>query len=1580
MLFNKPDLDTKQRFSIRKLTIGTCSVLLSTLFLELNNSEVVHADTLPNNIQDRAVQVEKKDNLKDQDIDVSQSKNSNSTLVTNNDAQKLGYSSANENKSVEQKSDKNEKNTASTTQNSNQKITPVQSSGDESTNQKAETSKSVTTQTKGEANSVISQNDVTDKEQTANTLDVAKTTSDKATLQETTKVTSSDSAEDQKKEVHTQDKTVYEGTTLTAKDLVTNSADFPKDTTFEYVDNSEPNWNQVGTYNVKIAATYPVSVNGQQDTIVTDPATSKVIVTNQMQFTITYWDDTENKQIVQFDIKNPANGGYSNDLKFPEGVNLGTYQSVGVSEVPAGVTFNGSFNVPFTKPDCNWTVPNYKWTSEAASSLFDANIVIHLVHKTQNVTDTDPKAQETRTITVNYVKTKVNEDGTYTEDGNAFTSAVLDVYYTRQATKDLATGDITYGPWQWNTKKGDSNTPGYRVVSGTWTNLPQEWANVTADVPTLTGYTAYTGGPASNTDKIPANQFVFPSWNGSTTDVSKDSTAYTTAASLYEAQPVHTIFYVPNKTETRTVTAKFMIAGGDKDGQSFAPDAQIQVFYDQTGTIDPTTDKVVYSGNWQWDKSKGDTANLGFHVISGNWNFQNGGQFTVTPPNGGSDYVIANINSTGTYTTISFANPNYYSNTVFTTNNASQWYARNEVTTYYVPKSLVEKTINRVINITLPNNPGTPSITQTITQPATITRPVKVNADDSGVVFDGFTGSGWTTGEWLSCRNIPLRSSYTRIIKQIVTNPDGTTTETTLNIIYPRPIPSQKVTVDTLPTVINVTFTATATATLSGTNQSIYTGNPITVNNLNNGDGDDPIMAVIIGPIDMTSSLEAGWVEFSSDNGKTWSLDMPTNVGTYKLRWSAQGKEAIIKQYGNNSIKWTDDDGNSTFTGTATYIITPASATSTLSNQTSGNYTKVYDAQPTTSIDPSKLKFTTYFDNREVVLNTTGLTSDSYEWVDASGNPISNPENVGTYYVKLKDSALATLQKDNPNFTLTNTGLAVYTITQAQADGVLGGSNSRLYNGQSITTAEVNSNGQIRVTVNFPGVTDANETYILKDGDYTWNSGSAPSNVGSYTITLTPTGISNIEKYILSLAGYGQNNTSNVVFADNAFTGSANYDIAKAQATATIGGNYERPYNGQVIQGTTVYGKITWTAHDTTNDVDFTLNHDLSANDYAWYTKSGDQYVKFEGRPVNVGTYYLILNKDYVDKLNKENPNYNFTDINGAFTYVINKATATLNISGSQSNEYNGQPVTIDYKNFPLSITTNNGVTIDLPENVNLSADDIVITNTAGEVVSQPTAIGTYTISLTDNGLKKFESQTDNYYWNKAGFGTLSITRNANVSVALSGNENIVYTGSTAVIDPANFKIELGNGLTYQLQAGDLQFVNTAVGANTNVGTYEVELSDQGRANIAEVQADNYGYDFSKAGFGTVTITKAIPSAFFRGTAEKIYDGTPINGYTPIVTITAPGNNSLTLTTGDFEWVKDGKTYTTAPSDVGTYTVQLTQTGIDKVKAVNANNLDWSNIQVTGSGTYIIKPANALITLPNTSAQTITWTGKTSNH
>ena len=76
-------------------------------------------------------------------------------------------------------------------------------------------------------------------------------------------------------------------------------------------------------------------------------------------------------------------------------------------------------------------------------------------------------------------------------------------------------------------------------------------------------------------------------------------------------------------------------------------------------------------------------------------------------------------------------------------------------------------------------------------------------------------------------------------------------------------------------------------------------------------------------------------------------------------------------------------------------------------------------------------------------LDTTGLTGSDYQWVDASGTALTyNPKNVGTYYIKLSDTAFAKLQAQNPNFQLTsNDGLGVYTITPTTANITFGGTN-----------------------------------------------------------------------------------------------------------------------------------------------------------------------------------------------------------------------------------------------------------------------------------------------------------------------------------------------------------------------------------------------------------------------------------------------------------------------------------------------------------------------------------------------------------
>lgn len=141
----------------------------------------------------------------------------------------------------------------------------------------------------------------------------------------------------------------------------------------------------------------------------------------------------------------------------------------------------------------------------------------------------------------------------------AFDDAVLEVYYHRTATLDRTTNQTTYGDWMWDQSQGDSSTPGYHVVSGKWTSLPQTWANVAADVPSIKGYYADLGqNDPTNTNHIPSNTWVFPTYNnslgGGISEGGKGATAYLDGYG-YEVNPTHTIKYMPNKT---TVTVNYV--------------------------------------------------------------------------------------------------------------------------------------------------------------------------------------------------------------------------------------------------------------------------------------------------------------------------------------------------------------------------------------------------------------------------------------------------------------------------------------------------------------------------------------------------------------------------------------------------------------------------------------------------------------------------------------------------------------------------------------------------------------------------------------------------------------------------------------------------------------------------------------------------------------------------------------------------------------------------------------------------------------------------------------------------------------
>lgn len=599
------------------------------------------------------------------------------------------------------------------------------------------------------------------------------------------------------------------------------------------------------------------------------PVVVQVPIHQKMHFNIRFHDEDSNTDLGTVDISGftAGNGGYDPNaaahLKLPKGASVGNYYSVSTSGVPKGVTLMGSSWTPLTNPDATWYIPNYKWekTEAVEKALTGTTMTINLKHKINTTQE-----QQTRTATVNYVKAKVNADGTYTQDGNVTQSAVLDVCYSRNKYEDQVTKKITYSPWLWDTNQGQN---GYHVVSGKWTSLPTSWGAVVADVPTVDGYTA-----AVITDKSgkPANEFVYPTWNTTgadgNTDPAQASQAYTKDTTAYEAQPVHTVLYIPVQTEARTITAKFIIAGGDKDGQDFAPASQVQIFYNRIGSLNIDNNIITY-GNWQWDNAAGNSNTPGFKVLSGSWSLptEPNQSWSVNTPSAGSDYVMAKINSAGSYTTNTFGAPAYNSNTTFTNSTANQWFMRNELTTYYVPKSLVNKTVTRTITITEPGEATRTFSTDTVV----LNRPVKVNNDDTGVVFAGFDGSGWNTQSWMAITNLPAHEGYTMSATKTV---NGVTTP--IQLVNGQ-VPAETVTDATQDTTINITWGAVATATLTGNGESTYNGQAITNGELNKG-----LKVTITGPTagSGTYTLQNGDVEFSID-GTTWSTNMPINAGKY---------------------------------------------------------------------------------------------------------------------------------------------------------------------------------------------------------------------------------------------------------------------------------------------------------------------------------------------------------------------------------------------------------------------------------------------------------------------------------------------------------------------------------------------------------------------------------------------------------------------------------------------------------------------------------------------------------------------------
>lgn len=961
-----------------------------------------------------------------------------------------------------------------------------------------------------------------------------------------------------------------------------------------------------------------------------------------------------------------------------------------------------------------------------------------------------------------------------------------------------------------------------------------------------------------------------------------------------------------------------------------------------------------------------------FKIISGNWTISSDGQFSVKAPTV-AGYTAAMLNSSGSYGTTNFATPTFNSDTVFTNNTASQWYVRNELTTYYVPNSSVNKTVVRTITITPPNTIAAPT---SVTQTATINRLVRVNSDDTGVVYDGFNGSGWSTntGSWTAYRRIMSYAGYTTVITQVVTNPDGTTTETKL-----KSIDAQTVDGNTLPTTINVTYTATSTAVLSGEASSTYNGQPISYNDINGGSSD--ILVQVSGPMAGYYTVGAGDLEFSSDGGKTWSTTLPTNAGTYQLRLTTQGEDAIKAQYGNNSIKWVNEDGTSTIGGSATYIINKTDATATIG----GSYERDYDGQPIngTSIY-NKITWAgrDTSNNKDFTLNHS-ITANDYAWYTKSGDQYikveGQPVNAGVYYLILNNDYITTLDEANPNYSISKVdGAFVYTINKAQAGSVtFDASVQKTYDGSAILNGASFNTAPSIVIKGADGKPLAGlNNYTFQSGDFefvdsTGNTISAiidsngqiegPINAGTYTIRLTQAGLNRIEQANPNV------NFANVQLAD---TGSGTLTISQYVPTLNLSGEGSKTYDGQVVtsaelikqdKDNTITIKLTVPKQGGgTTEVTYAFNPNMDyTGDYDWYSNG----TKINA-PKNAGTYVIQLKADQVktilEDLISQDSNYSYLKGNldldklqvaGQASYTINKKPLTVYLDGNSSAVYTGSGAEMPLQDLISHLKANglvSGETLNTDtfdkadfqwyvKNADGTYSVFTGKDAQGNTVQTPINVGTYYIGIlpetsTNSGIDTLRRDNTNYdvTIDYSKYYQFDITP-AKGTLTLSGSQTDTYNGQAVSIKDGNYSISFGpvsgnqnSGVlsgdqtafnAIKWDASDFEFVN---GAPTNAGTYQVRLSSAGLQKLQDFAngATGSNYDFSSV----VTVdngkftASSVTGNYTVNKNELTVSLTNKDGQTPSSVIgkydLSAGNYTLTITPTETIYGADGKPIT----------------------------------------------------------------------
>ncbi len=751
----------------------------------------------------------------------------------------------------------------------------------------------------------------------------------------------------------------------------------------------------------------------------------------------------------------------------------------------------------------------------------------------------------------------------------------------------------------------------------------------------------------------------------------------------------------------------------------------------------------------------------------------------------------------------------------------------------------------------------------------------------------------------------------------------------------------------------------------------------------------------------LTVTTENGTnLSYTANDGDLVFNQTPGNVGEYQVELSAQGLTNIGKALGTN---YAYPQIAADVTAKGTFTVNRGAVTITLK----GSDGKPYNAQQTL---PSGLNLSKYgLDYSATVYSADGKA----QMLNLTANDlqiIGNATNVGTYQVELSQAGQEKIEQltgnNGANYKWTFKTNADYVVKAATASAELSGSNQKTFDGSAVTTAEVNSNGQILVHLTYPG-SNVQSTYTLQDGDYTWETEdgqtiSAPTNAGTYTIKLNKQAIlAHLQVALNQQAGLGDNDQPNVTVSADKLSGQASFKInPQALTDVTISSpDQSKTYDAQVAD-LDVNG-ITITANGIVANNPL-VNPGISASDFIWYDETGN---KLESAPADVGTYQARLNASTLAELQNANPNYQFSSVTGLINYTINPAPATATISGSATRDYNAQTTSVSdvMNNIKWDAT---GLVTDQDLNLTgLTANSYAWYSKDADgnyvaMTGNPVNAGTYYLHLTKSAIEQVKADNSNYDFTSVN-GEFTYTINAVNGIAtLSGSSSKTYDGqavTTAEVNSTNGDIIVnftfpGSSAqsTYVLQTGDYTWENKdgqVITAPTSAGTYTIKLSADGITNL-----QNAINQYAGQGNVTLDVQDLLGAAVYTikqkaldvilgnnstGTDGKTYDGQAgvINTqavnfgvFTTSGLVNGETLNAANLTSDDYEWVDVSGNAITAPINAGTYYIALTANGLKKLQADNPNYV----VSESGQFTYVISPAEENVTVSGSQESTST--------